>query len=62
MKCLVTKKLYCPILERHVERGETIDVDKKHIEGYMPYVEIVEEVQRATKKEPEKKTADKKVK
>lgn len=43
MKCLVTKKFYCPILKRRVQPGETIDVEKKYIEGYMPYVEIIKE-------------------
>ena len=62
MKCLVNKRFYCPVLKRHVERGETIDVVDKHIEGYLPYVEIVEKVERAVKKEPAKKTAVKKVK
>lgn len=62
MKCLVTKKFYCPILKRRVGSGETIDIDKKNIESYMPYVQIVEVVEKATKKEPAKRTADKKVK
>lgn len=56
MKCTVNKKLYCPIRKRYVERGETIDVDKKNIDGYLPYVEVIE---TAEKKDPKKRTAKK---
>ena len=63
MKCIATKKFYCPTLKRYVERGETIDVKKEHIAGYLPYVEVIEKAEKAVAKEPEKvRTTDKKVK
>jgi hypothetical protein len=61
MKCKATKKFYCPVLKRYVATGEEINVDKKHIAGYLPYVEVIEKAETATKEEP-KRTADKKVK
>ena len=59
MKCLATKKFYCPIRSRYVERGETLEIEPKYIEGYLPYVEKIE---TAIKKDPAKRTAVKKVK
>ncbi len=39
MRYKVVRRLYCPFRGRRVYPGEVIEIEKKHLPGYLPYIE-----------------------